>query len=158
MASVQIPQMLSNAIADITKQTMDSCAGVLAEKYGFPADEAKCFLESKKELVGPVLTTAKPTKAAKGKAKATKTTVSEASSDSTKPKAKRMTGYLLFAGENRPVVTADLAKDLADGEKPKPQKVISELGARWKALDEKTKEEWNSKAKTPQVSESSDSE
>ena len=157
MASTQIPLMLSNAIADITKQTMHSCASVLAEKYGFPPDEAKRFLDSKKELASPVLTSDKATKG-KGKAKATKTTLDDAAADSTKPKASRLTGYLLFSKAERPAITTALTKELEDGKKLKPQKIITEQGARWKALDQKTKDEWNDKAKHPVVTEASYSE
>ena len=41
-----------------------------------------------------------------------------------------------------------MSKALADGEKLKPSQVVTELGARWKALPAHAQQEWNDKAKS----------
>ena len=151
----QIPQMLTAAIADITRQTMDSCAAALAEKYGFDPVEAQRFLESH-EVKATKTKAGK--KASKSKIVDGGTQTSEASGDSTKPKTKRgQTGYLMFASETRPLVKAEMMAKLDDGAKLQPQAVVKELATRWKGLDEDERAEWNSKAKTPPSS-SSDNE
>ena len=62
------------------------------------------------------------------------------------PKKKRgTTGYLMFASEMRPEVKAKLIDE--GNESPKPTEVITEVAKRWKALDDKKRDEWNAKAK-----------
>jgi len=146
-----LPQMLTAAIADITRQTMNSCAAALAEKYDFDPAAAMRFLESHE------------VKSVKGK-KGSKSKVvdggiqTSASGDSAKPKTKRgQTGYLMFAAEMRPLVKAEMTATLEEGAKLQPQAVVKELAARWRGLDEDGRGEWNTKAKTPPSS-SSDNE
>jgi hypothetical protein len=50
-----------------------------------------------------------------------------------------------------------MSKALADGEKLKPSQVVTELGARWRALSDQEKSEWNDKAKSKNA-DSSDQE
>ena len=60
----------------------------------------------------------------------------------TSPKKKRgMTGYLLFAKENRAAVKEEL------GETAKPTEVITEVAKRWKVLTDEERGEWNTRAK-----------
>lgn len=147
--------MLTSAIADITRQTMNSCATALAEKYGFDPAEAQRFLESH-EVKGAKAKAGK--KGSKSKVVDGGTQTSTASSDSTKPKTKRgQTGYLMFASEMRPLVKAEMTATLDEGAKLQPQAVVKELAARWRGLDEGGRAEWNTKAKTPPAS-SSDTE
>ena len=60
-----------------------------------------------------------------------------------KPPSRAPTAYLLFGKATRPAVTAALT--LADVP-PKPAAVMSELGARWKALGEADRERWQAEA------------
>ena len=67
-------------------------------------------------------------------------------SDDDEPKKKRApTGYLVFSSAMREEVKTALAGD--SDEKVKPQAVTTELGARWKALEQAERDEWNVKAK-----------
>lgn len=78
----------------------------------------------------------------------------EATSSTDAPaKKKRQTGYMAFAAVIRPEVKAELSQELADGEKLKPQDVVTEIAKRWSALSDDEKAEWNEKAKTPEASE-----
>ena len=61
-------------------------------------------------------------------------------------KKKTMTGYLLYATENRETVKTQL-KD-AGNENPKPTEVITEVAKQWKALSKEDQDVWNKKAKT----------
>ena len=150
MANVQMPDALTSAIQDLHSQTLMTCADALAAKYGFDPEEAKRFLAASGGLA---------TKSG-GKAKASKgkTKVVEATGDDASKPKRAQTGYLLFQGEMRPTVKAEMAEELGEGEKVKPQEVIKELARRWKALSEDEKEHWKTKAKTPPASSSTDSE
>ena len=80
------------------------------------------------------------------KEKKTKKEKKAKGSDDDEPKKKRApTGYLVFSSAMREEVKAALAGD--DDEKVKPQAVTTELGARWKALEQEERDEWNAKAK-----------
>ncbi len=61
-------------------------------------------------------------------------------------KKKTMTGYLLYATENRETVKTQL-KDVGN-ENPKPTEVITEVAKQWKALSKEDQDVWNKKAKT----------
>ena len=65
---------------------------------------------------------------------------------------KRQNGYLLFGKEMRKDIKEALEAELEEGEKLKPQAVVTEIAAQWKALSDEEKEEWNAKAKTPNSS------
>lgn len=65
---------------------------------------------------------------------------------------KRQSGYLLFGKEMRKDIKEALEAELEEGEKLKPQAVVTEIAAQWKALSDDEKEEWNAKAATPQSS------
>jgi hypothetical protein len=74
-----------------------------------------------------------------------------------KPK-RALTGYLLFGKEVRSRVTAQLAREVAEGEKVKPCAVTIAIAAEWKALSKEQNAEWSAKAKalvvvTPVISE-----
>ena len=64
------------------------------------------------------------------------------SDDETKPKKKRVSGYLLFSSAMR----EDVKKELFGDDKPKNSEIMVELGKRWKALNDEDREEWNTKA------------
>ena len=66
--------------------------------------------------------------------------------ESTQPKKKRgVSGYLVFAKENRP----DAKQALIDegNETPKPTEILTQVAKMWRQLDDTDKEEWNEKAK-----------
>ena len=65
---------------------------------------------------------------------------------------KRQSGYLLFGKEMRKDIKEALEAELEEGVKLKPQAVVTEIAAQWKALSDDEKEEWNAKAKTPNSS------
>ena len=57
-----------------------------------------------------------------------------------------MTGYLLYAKENRTQVKIELVE--GGNENPKPTEVITEVAKRWKKLNEEEQNKWNERAKT----------
>jgi hypothetical protein len=103
----------------------------LAIKYGFDVDKANRFLnQGELKIVYP------SSKKETGNA------------PKTKPKTKRpKTGYLLFCDSERPVAKESLMAALEGGTKLKSQAVITELGARWKALSEEERNSWKALAK-----------
>jgi hypothetical protein len=46
-------------------------------------------------------------------------------------------------------IKAALEAELEENEKLKPQAIVTEIAAQWKALSAEEKAEWNAKAKTP---------
>jgi hypothetical protein len=53
-------------------------------------------------------------------------------------------------------VRAELTDALDEDEKLKPQDVVRELASRWKALEQDERDEWNTRAKTPDASDDED--
>ena len=73
-------------------------------------------------------------------------------------KGKRaLSGYQVFMKHMRPEVSKEMESNLEDGEKLKPKEVLTELGARWKALTDSEKDEWKAKATELKDSSGSDS-
>ena len=147
-----MPNQIESAIREMCTDAMSQAVAVLAEKYGFAAEEANRFLSSSDiKLVrkrGPSPKTV-PDAPAKGKGKAKK----ETKSDDDKPKAKRSkTGYLIYSDNVRADVRSSLESGVEEGEKLKPQDVVKAIAARWKEEDDETRAEWNAKAKTPATS------
>ena len=144
-ATIMMPAQIESSIREMCSDAMSQAVSVLAEKYGFDADEANRFLaDSDVKIVrkrGPSPKKDKETGKSKSKAKP----------DADKPKRGK-TGYLLYADEVRAEVKAELESELEDGEKLKPQDVVKGIAARWKAEDQEVRNEWNAKAKTPSTS------
>ena len=144
-ATIMMPAQIESSIREMCSDAMSQAVSVLAEKYGFDAEEANRFLaDSDVKIVrkrGPSPKKDKETGKSKSKAKP----------DADKPKRGK-TGYLLYADEVRPEVKAELESELEDGEKLKPQDVVKAIAARWKAEDQEVRDEWNAKAKTPSTS------
>ena len=144
-ATIMMPAQIESSIREMCSDAMSQAVSVLAEKYGFDADEANRFLaDSDVKIVrkrGPSPKLSKDTGKSKSKAKP----------DADKPKRGK-TGYLLYADEVRAEVKAELVSELEDGEKLKPQDVVKGIAARWKAEDQEVRDEWNAKAKTPSTS------
>ena len=149
-ATIMMPQQIDQAIKEMCGDAMSQAVAVLAEKYGFDAEEANRFLSaSDLKLVrkrGPS-PKAVPDAPSKGKAKAK----AKSKSDDDKPKRGK-TGYLLYADEVRAEARLSLESMLADDEKLKPQDVVRAIAAKWKAEEQEVRDEWNTKAKTPATS------
>jgi hypothetical protein len=142
-ATIMMPQQIDTAIKEMCADAMGKTVATLAEKYGFDVEEANRFLETsdlkivRKRGPSPKTTPTSP-KGAKVKA-------------DDKPKRAK-TGYLLYGDEVRDEVRAEMAAELEDGAKLKPQDVVRAIAARWKDEDKATKDEWKAKAKTPTTS------
>ena len=137
-----MPQQIDAAIRDMCADAMRPTVAALAEKYGFDPEEANRFLATdslkivRKRGPAPVVKDDKP------KSKKTKKEKDD------KPKTKRAkTGYLLFADEVRDEVRTSLKSALADGEKLKPQDVVKAIAAKWKAVDQDVRDNFNAVAK-----------
>ena len=148
-ATIMMPAQIESSIREMCTDAMSQAVSVLAEKYGFDAEEANRFLaDSDVKIVrkrGPSPKKDKETGKSKSKAKP----------DADKPKRGK-TGYLLYADEVRPEVKAELESELEDGEKLKPQDVVKAIAARWKGEDEATRADFNARAKTPVTSDGED--
>ena len=137
--TIMMPAAIQGAIQSMCEDAIGQAVTALSAKYGFDAAEAQRELN-----LGKIQIKGSTAKASAGK-KAT---------EPEKPKTKRgPTGYLLYTKELRPEVKAEMEAQLEEGEKLKPQDVVTALAARWKALDEEEKDEWNAKAKSPLNSE-----
>ena len=144
-ATIMMPPQIESAISEMCSDAMSQAVVLLAEKYGFDAEEANRFLSNSDVKIvrkrGP-----SPKKEKEGK-KESKAKVEK----SDKPKRGK-TGYLLYADEIRDEVKTTLLNALEDGEKLKPQDVVKAIAARWKEEDQSVRDEWNAKAKTPATS------
>ena len=109
-----------------------------------PADE--------KELEKPVEKKATAKEPVEKKAAGKKPVEKKTEKDKGESSKKRQSGYLLFGKEMRKDIKEALEAELEEGEKLKPQAVVTEIAAQWKALSDEEKEEWNAKAATPQSS------
>ena len=152
--------MCSTGIQEIVNKCVTESVKTLAKKHGFDVDEALASLD-----IGNMAN-----KAAKGKKEKKEPKESKESKESKdpkepkEPKAKKEktkrapTGYMLYSAEHRPAVTKELTEALPEGEKLRPQLVISRLGANWKAEEQSVKDEWNGKAKSAAAQVASDGE
>ena len=133
----------SSLKAAFTEYATTSLLPALAKKYGFDVEEEARALNLDDLKVNK--TTSKG-----GKAKKT---------EGDKPKVKRgPTGYLLFQAHVRPEVKAEMEAELAEGEKLKPQAVVTEGAKRWRALSKEEQTVWTDKAKAAKTPPSSDGE
>jgi len=145
MAAITMNQTFNAAIKSMCAEAVNQAIEKLAEKHSFDIDEARRLvdIEGMKVVASTV----------KGKSAAKKTSGDE------KLKVKRgPTGYLLFAADARPGVKEEMTAELEEGEKLKPQAVVTTVAAKWAALSDEAKEEWKAKAKdqAPQTSSDSD--
>ena len=141
--TIMMPAAFQGAIQSMCEDAIGQAIKALSEKYGFDSEEARRELKLGKIQV----------KAATSKGSSKKDSAE-------KPKSKRgKTGYLLYTGELRAEVKAEMEAELDDGVKLKPQDVVTKLAARWKELSNEEKAEWNQKAKdSNSESETSDTE
>ena len=141
MTTIQMPIAIQGAIQSMCEDAISQAVAALSEKYSFDAEEAR------RELNLSKITVKAGSATTKGKSKQT----------DDKPKTKRgPTGYLMYTASMRPEVKAELEAALGEGEKLKPQSVVTQLAAKWKALSDDDRAEWNEKAKasSPAQSES----
>lgn len=135
-AVIKMSAAIDESIRECCIDAVSQAVMALATKYGFDAEEAQSELnlgELKLERKrGPV--------SKKSVSKATKAKTDE-------PKSKRkITGYLLFSKETRADVREAMEADLEEGEKLKPQAVVAELAAQWKALSQEDQDSWKARA------------
>ena len=78
------------------------------------------------------------------KPKKAKKETKDKDSEDEKPKAKRISGYILYSKANRDEVKAELT---TGDEKAKNTDIMCKLAANWKALSDEERAEWNAKAK-----------
>ena len=153
-AVITMPNAIDESIRACCAEAVQQAVTALAAKYGFDVEEAHRELAiDEMKLVrkrGP--TSKKSVSKPDGKAKAKSGRVSE-------PKApKRLTGYLMFSGEKRAEIREQLLAELEEGEKLKPQAVVSALAALWKSLSNEERLEWNAKAKIDEVEDEEEDE
>lgn len=146
------PQQVVTALAARWKQLSDE------EKEEWNS-KAKAASTSDDELPAQDTEVDKPVEKSVEKKAAGKKPVEKPASKTADKKAdkgetskKRQSGYLLFGKEMRKDIKEALEAELEEGEKLKPQAVVTEIAAQWKALSDDEKEEWNTKAVTPQSS------
>ena len=140
-----MPTSFTDAVNDMKSQAVSQAVTVLAEKYGFSLEDA--LREVKVSKVE-----AKAEKAVKKKAE-------KAEKGEKGEKTKRaLSGYQVYMKHMRSEVSKEMEADLEEGEKLKPKDVMTELGARWKALSDSEKDEWKTKATELKGSSGSDSD
>ena len=140
-----MPTSFTDAVNDMKSQAVSQAVTVLAEKYGFSLEDA--LREVKVSKVE-----AKSEKAVKKKAE-------KAEKGEKGEKTKRaLSGYQVYMKHMRSEVSKEMEADLEEGEKLKPKDVMTELGARWKALSDSEKDEWKTKATELKGSSGSDSD
>ena len=147
-ATIMMPNQIESAIREMCTDAMSQAVAVLAEKYGFDADEASRFLSSSDVKI---VRKRGPSPKKENDAKKVESKSKSKSEKTDKPKRGK-TGYLLYGDEVRDEVKAEMEAALAEDEKLKPQDVVKAIAARWKAEDQSVRDEWNPKAKTPVTS------
>ena len=143
-----MPSAIEGAIKNMCEDAVTQAVSSLAEKHGFDVEEALRELN-----LGEIKLVRK-----RGPSPVEKSPRGKKSGDKAKPKSKRgPTGYLLYGAEVRPTIKAELEAALDEGVKLKPQDVVTEIAARWKALSEEEQAAWKEKAAVLQPISDSDS-
>lgn len=137
-----MPTSFTDAVNDMKSQAVSQAVTVLAEKYGFSLEDAL-----------------REVKVSKVEAKSEKAVKKKAEKADKGEKTKRaLSGYQVYMKHMRSEVSKEMEADLEDGVKLKPKDVMTELGARWKALSDSEKDEWKTKATELKGSSGSDSD
>ena len=133
LAYRQMSSAMMSAIKCVIDKNIDETVEALSIKYGFDIADAMEFLQSKKSasVEEPVKKTKKVKKAV----------------DPDKPK-RAATGYLTYSKEMREQVKDSLTAKLEGDAKLKPQDIVKQLAAEWKALGADEQAVWNTKAKS----------
>ena len=136
MLTITLPRGIDASLNQIVQEEMERCTKLLAEKYGFTAEEAVQNLPEFKlaKKRGPIPKL--------GGAKARR---SVAPSKVVPQKS----GYLLFSQVMRADVREHLSTSLKGEQKLSPQLVVKELAVRWNALSGYEKKEWKGQAASP---------
>lgn len=140
--TIQMPQLVEETLRAMILDGVTKSVNSLAEKYNFDAEEGLRHLKMDEMKLVPKVSsrsTSPVTKEKKNK-KEKKT-----KDENVKPK-RGPTGYLLFAADARPALKLLLEEELASGEKLSPQAVIKAIAAKWKALEEHERDDWNKRA------------
>ena len=133
-ATIMMPNTMELAIKAMVEDAVTQTVTTLSEKHGFDQEEALRDLD----LSG--------IKFVRKRGPSPKSEKKKKTTD--KPKTKRgTTGYIEFGRAERPDVTKELKKGLAEGEKLSPQDTVRGIGARWRALSKEEQAVWNEKAK-----------
>jgi hypothetical protein len=147
-----IANTCNTGIQDLIVKCVTECVHTLAKQHGFDVNEALASLD-----IGNMAT--KETEPKPLTAKEKKALVAAEKAKPKKEKTKRApTGYMLYSADQRPIVKKELTDALADGEKLKPQLVLSKLGSNWKEEDQAVRDKWNLTAKTAASPAASDTE
>ena len=133
MSAIMMSTKFDVALNEMCAAVKDLAIKDLAEKYGFDVAEAQRFLDKKHPKKESQVVKVKKEKKEKKE------------SDDDKPKRKP-TGYLLFSKDQRPAAKLALEAALDEGEKLKPQLVMTELGKMWHALSDEERATWNETA------------
>jgi len=160
MTTLAMTSALNNGFQEIMAKFVTAQVQKLADKYEFDFDEACAALELERTPLD--VAPAKPVKNPRKSTKKAKEVVDSgdeetepsAEKQKTKPKKEKKpvdenkpkrppSGYQLFSKEHRAAVTEELN---AQDNKARGA-VMTELGARWKALDQVGQDEWNTRAK-----------
>ena len=143
--TVNMPNEFDATIRAMCEETMKLTVSALAAKYEFDTEEANRFMDS-----SPLKIVRKRGPSAKSEEKKSVTKEAKAKKKAeAKPKTKRgKTGYLLFGDDIRAEVREELAEDLGEDEKLKPQDVVTEIALRWKALEQDERDVWVALAKS----------
>ena len=131
-----MPTEFDQAIRSMCAAAVSQAVEALSAKYGFDAEEATRELN-----LGDLKLQRK-----RGPSPKAEKSVAKKADATDKPKRAK-TGYLLYADSARAEVRAELELALEEGAKLKPQLVVTEIAARWKALPEDDRNWWNVEAK-----------
>lgn len=136
-------------------EAVNQAVAALAAKHGFDAEEALRDLNlGELKLVrkrGP-----SPKKLTeKSVAKKQKKASAPSAKDEAKPKRAK-TGYLMYQAAVRETTKAELVLLLEDGEKLKPQAVVTAIASKWKALSEEERSSWKAQAKAAATDDEAD--
>ena len=137
-ATIMMPAALELSIKSMCDDAVAQAVAILAEKHGFDSENAMRDVNAT-----PIKLVRKRGPSPKSEKKLGEKTKKV----DDKPKTKRApSGYNLFMKATRPLAKKDL-EEVAAGAKVAPSEVMTELGARWKALIQADRDTWNQTAK-----------
>ena len=152
-ATIMMPQAFDQAVREMCGDAMAQAVASLAEKYDFDADEATRFLDLDEIKIARKRGPSPKKEETPSKSKSKSKKEAKTKTDEDKPKTKRApTGYLMYSKAVRDEVKTELTAALGEDDKLKPQEVVVAIAAKWKALEQEERDEWNTKAKTPVTS------
>lgn len=139
-ATIMMPAALELSIKSMCDDAVAQAVATLAEKHGFDSEEALRDVN-----IGEIKLVRKRGPSPKSEKKLAGKPKKDADA---KPKTKRgATGYQMFMKDERPAAKKHLDETNASDAKVPATAVMTELGARWKALSEEARGVWNTQAK-----------